>query len=205
MQARYALERSDWAAAAAIPVPAKSAPFVEAVARFARAVGAARGGRPAQARADAAALGDLRDTLKARGDSYWSTIVEAQRLAAAAWMARGEGRNTEARRLARAGAELEETVEKHPVTPGPLLPARELEGDLLLELGRPADALRSYERTLAREPHRARALFGAARAAERAGKRQVARAHYEELARLMERADPTRPEARAARAFVARR
>ena len=204
MQARYALERSAWKAAAALPVPEKAAPFVEAVTRFARAVGAARGGAPAQAREEVAALAALRDTLKARNDTYWATIVDAQRLAASAWIARAEGKTTEAVRLARAGAELEETVEKHPVTPGPLLPARELEGDLLLELGRPAEALRSYEMTLAREPRRARALYGAARAAERAGNRAVARARYEELIRLMDRADPSRPEPKAARAFLAR-
>src|SRR5687768_6214441 len=100
---------------------------------------------------------------------------------------------------------MEETVEKHPVTPGPLLPARELEGDLLLALDRPADALAAYEATLAREPKRARALFGAARAAERAGKATSARRHYTELTELMNRADPARPELKAARAYLSRR
>jgi tetratricopeptide (TPR) repeat protein len=106
-------------------------------------------------------------------------------------------------RLAKQGAELEQTVEKHPVTPGPLLPARELEGDLLTALGRHAEALRSYEMTLEREPRRARALFGAARAAEKSGNHAVARARYEELSRLMDRADPSRTEAAAARAYLA--
>ena len=204
MQARFALERSAWREAAALPVPARSAPFVEAVARFARTLGAARSGNLAAARADAAALAALRDTLRARNDTYWSTIVEAQRLAGAAWIARAEGRDDEALRLARQGADLEETLEKHPVTPGPLLPARELEADLLMEMGRAADAFRSYEMTLVREPRRARALFGAARAAEKAGDRAAARARYEELARLMEGADASRPEPKAAREFLAR-
>jgi tetratricopeptide (TPR) repeat protein len=88
------------------------------------------------------------------------------------------------------------------VTPGPLIPARELEGDLLLELNRPVEALRAYEATLTREPNRARALFGAARAAERAGNRTVARARYEELLKLMDRADASRPEPKAARAYL---
>lgn len=105
-------------------------------------------------------------------------------------------------RLAREGAELEETVEKHPVTPGPLLPARELEADLLLELGRPADALRSYEKTLEREPRRARALYGAARAAEAANDRETARRRYAELLEVMSKADADRPEVRAARAYL---
>jgi tetratricopeptide (TPR) repeat protein len=202
MQARFALERSAWADAAALPTPGKSAPFVEAVTRFARAVGAARSGNTAQAGAEVAALGVLRDSLKARKDSYWATIVEAQRLAASAWIARAEGRNDEAVRLAREGAELEESVEKHPVTPGPLLPARELEGDLLLDLGRPGDALQSYEMTLAREPRRARALYGAARAAEKSGNRAEAKRRYTELLSLMDRADASRDEVRVAKAFL---
>jgi len=202
MPARYALERSSWQEAAALPVPVASAPFVEAVTRFARAIGAARSGRTTQAEADVAALAALRDTLKARNDTYWSTILEAQRLAAAAWIAKSSGKNDEAVRLARQAAELEESVEKHPVTPGPLLPARELEGDLLLELGRPAEALLSFEKTLAREPRRARALFGAARAAEKAGKRSVAATRYKELLTLMDRAEPSRGEVRVAKAFL---
>ena len=204
MQARYPLERSAWAEAAALPVPAGSAPFVEAIARFARAVGSARSGNTAQAKVEVSALAALRDSLAARRDSYWATIVDAQRLAASAWIAKGEGKTDEAVRLAREGAELEETVEKHPVTPGPLLPARELEGDLLLELGRAPDALRSYEKTLEREPRRARALFGAARAAEKSGNRPAARAHYEELALLMKEADASRVEAKAARDYLKR-
>ncbi len=204
MQARYALERSAWAEAAALPLPAGSAPFVEAIARFARAVGSARSGNAAQAKVEVAALTALRDSLAARRDSYWATIVDAQRLAASAWIAKGEGRADDAVRFAREGAELEETVEKHPVTPGPLLPARELEGDLLLELGRAADALRSYEKTLEREPRRARALFGAARAAEQSKNDSLARKHYEELALLMKDADASRAEVKKARAFLAR-
>ena len=205
MQARYALERSAWREAAALPVPSGSAaPYVQAVARFARAIGAARSANVSAAQAEIAALATLRDSLKARNDSYWATIVEAQRLSAAAWVARAERKNNEAMLLARQGADLEETVEKHPVTPGPLLPARELEGDLLLELDRPADALRAYERTLTREPHRARALFGLARAAEKAGNDAVARARYRELLDLMSRADASRAEVRIAREYLAR-
>ncbi|HEV2148683.1 MAG TPA: tetratricopeptide repeat protein, partial [Longimicrobiaceae bacterium] len=150
-----------------------------------------------------AALAVLRDTLQARGDAYWTQVVDAQRQAVLAWIAHREGRTEEALRLASAAAEVEERAEKHPVTPGPILPARELEGDLLLELGRPADALRAYEATLAREPNRARALFGAARAAELSGDRAAARKRYQELTRVMRGTD--RPELRTARAFLARR
>jgi tetratricopeptide (TPR) repeat protein len=202
MQARYALERSAWAEAAALALPQKAPPFIEAVTRFARAIGAARSGANAQADAEVAALAVLRDSLKAHNDSYWATIVDAQRLAASAWTARAAGRRDDAVRLAREGAELEETVGKHPVTPGPLLPARELEGDLLLELGRPVEALKSYERTLALEPRRARALFGAARAAEKSGNRAEAKRRYVELLALMDRADASRGEVKVAKAFL---
>jgi hypothetical protein len=205
MPARYALERSAWKEAAQLPLASNAAAFVQAVPRFARAVGAARSGNAAQANGEIAALAVLRDSLKAQSDTYWATIVEAQRLAASAWVARTEGKNDEALRLARQSAELEETVEKHPVTPGPLLPARELEADLLMELGRPTDALRSYEMTLAREPRRARALFGAARAAEKSGGFSAARTRYEQLSQLMERADASRMEAKIAREFLARK
>ena len=202
MPARYALERGRWAEAAQLRVPTGAPPYVEAVTRFARAIGAARSDQRGQASDEIARLDSLRDSLKRSGDSYWATLVEAQRLAAAAWAARASGDDAAASRLARAGAELEETVEKHPVTPGPLLPARELEGDLLLDLGRHADALRSYEKTLEREPNRARALTGAARAAQLAKNADAARKHYAALAKLMDRADPDRAEARAAKAYV---
>jgi hypothetical protein len=205
MPARYALERGRWAEAAQLRVPTGSPPYVESVTRFARAIGAARSAQPAQARAEIARIDSLRDSLKRSNDSYWATVVEAQRLAAAAWAARASGDDATAVRLARTAAELEETVEKHPVTPGPLLPSRELEGDLLLDLGRHADALRSYEKTLEREPNRARALTGAARAAQLAKNGQAARKHYAALAKLMDRADADRVEAKAAKAFISGR
>lgn len=205
MPARMALERGRWADAAQLAVPANTAPFVEAVPRFARAVGAARSGRLAQAREELAALERLGGALKESGDTYWGTIVEAQRLAAAAWIARAQRKNAEALRLARAGAELEESVEKHPVTPGPLLPARELEADLLFDLGRYGAAQRAYERVLTREPNRARSLFGAARAAEKASNRSAARKRYQEVLSLMASADAARPEPAAAKRYLARR
>ncbi len=207
MPARMALERGLWADAAKLKLATggNAAAHVEAVTHFARAVGAARAGDAAAADPEIAALAILRDKLAAQNDSYWRTIVEAQRLAASAWVARARKDDAAAVRLAREAADLEETVEKHPVTPGPLLPARELEGDLLLELRRHAEALASYEKTLQREPRRARALYGAARAAELSGDAAKARARYEELLKLMDRADRDRPEPRAASAFLARR
>ena len=207
MHARYALERGDWAAAAALRVQPGAAAYVEAIPRFARAIGAARRSPAdvAAARAESEALARLHGALAADGDAYWATIVRAQRIAADAWIARAEGNDAAALVLAREAAEVEETVEKHPVTPGPILPARELEGDLLMELGRPAEALAAYEKTLEREPRRARALFGAARAAEAAGRTDVARARWATLLEVMAKADATRPEPAAARRAVGRR
>ncbi|MCI0435814.1 MAG: hypothetical protein L0271_19555, partial [Gemmatimonadetes bacterium] len=211
MPARFALERNQWAAAAALPVPADASPWVVAVPRFARALGLARTGNADAAEAEVIALAVLRDAsfayetadaVRQQNDVYWATVVEAQRLGAAAWVALARGQHDQAARLAAEAAALEETFEKHPVTPGPLIPARELEGDLLLELDRPAEALRAYEKTLEREPRRARALFGAARAAQLAGVTDRARAHYTELLEVMAKADPDRPEPRAARAFL---
>jgi tetratricopeptide (TPR) repeat protein len=204
MPARYALERNAWKDAAALELPRGAQPHVEAVTRFARAIGSARGGDGEQARADVAALATLRDALKAQNDTYWATLVEAQRLAAQAWITRAEGDTQGALRLAREAADLEETVEKHPVTPGPILPARELLGDLLLEAGNASEAQQAYEKTLQREPRRARTLFGAARAAERAGATAQAERHYRELLQVMERGDAARPEIQAARKFLQR-
>mgnify|MGYP002780532978 CR=1 FL=1 len=205
MPARLVLERARWAEAARLPLPeAGTPPEFAAIARFARGVGAARSGQAAPARREAAELSALEQALTQRGDAYWATLVGAQRLAVEAWLARAERRDADALRLARQAADREETVEKHPVTPGPLLPARELLGDLLLELGHADDAQAAYEATLRHEPNRARTLYGAARAAERAGDRAAARAHYRALAKLMARADAERPERRAALSFRGR-
>ncbi|HEX6370456.1 MAG TPA: hypothetical protein VF006_16155 [Longimicrobium sp.] len=203
MPARLALERARWDEAAALPLSPGAPRHVEAITRFARALGAARGGHAAAARTEVAALAALADSLTARRDEYWATIVGAQRLAAEAWLAHAEGDDARAVRLAGEAAALEETVEKHPVTPGPILPARELLGDLLLELRRHAEARQAYEATLRREPNRARALFGAARAAELAGDASAARAHYQHLLEVMRAADAERREVQAARAYLA--
>jgi len=195
MPARYALERNDWEAAARLAAPEDDGPaFVRAVPRFARAVGAARSGRPEMAQSDIDALEVLESDLAESGEADWAVRVGAQRLAAEAWVLWAEGDREEALDTARRAAELEETVEKHPVTPGPLLPARELYADMLLESGDAAAALAAYEATLAREPRRARALYGAGRAAELAGDLEAAARYAAALLELMDRADPTRPE-----------
>jgi tetratricopeptide (TPR) repeat protein len=204
MRARYALERNDWAAAIQLPILPQSPPHVAAIPRFARALGAARSGKLDIARENVSALAALRDTLEQAGDQYWATIVEAQRLTSAAWLAHAERNDSAAVRLAHEAADLEESVEKHPVTPGPLLPARELEADLLFELERYGGALWSYAKTLEREPRRTRAVFGAAKAAEHEGDLAQARRYYTQVADLMKDSDSARKELSLAKAFLAK-
>lgn len=205
MPACYALERDAWAEAAGLRVPVGALPYVEAIARFARGIGAARSGNVEQAAREVAALEMLAQKLEAANDEYWTTIVSAQRLAASAWIEHARGNDAEPLRLAQEASRLEGSVEKHPVTPGPILPARELEGDLLLALDQPAQALAAYEATLEVEPRRARALAGAARAAADAGDAASAARYYETLLDLMAQATTERPALQAARAYTAPR
>jgi hypothetical protein len=190
MAARYALERDDWKAASTLVVLNNQPAFVQAVTRFARALGAARSNNQAAARAEINELNKLTAVLTNAKDPYWPIVVDAQRMAAEAWVAHLEGDHDAALRLAREAAAKEDLVEKHPVTPGPLIPARELLGDILMVHGQPAQALEAYELTLKKEPNRLRTLVGAMRAAKAAGKADVAAKYKADIAKLV---DPTSP------------
>jgi len=206
--ARYALERGRWRDATALAVrPAPEWRAAEAITHFARALGAARSGDTASARSAVSALDEIERAEGAAGGAhaYWAGQVRIQRFAASAWLARTTGDTAGALRLAAAAADLEDVTQKHPVTPGAVLPARELLGDLLLELGRPADAARAYAASLAQQPNRARSLFGAARAAELAGDVRVARVRYREYLTLMEKSDGGRGELEIARGALSGR
>jgi hypothetical protein len=203
MAARIPLERGDWAAAAKFPIPADSLfPIAAALGRFTRAIGSAGSGQAGVARAEVAALDTIAASLEARQETYWARVVRIKRDAAAAWVRFAAGDTADALVLARAAADSEEVTDKAPVTPAELLPARELEGDMLLAVGRYAEARKAYRATLTREPGRARSIFGAARAAELAGDRVAAAAGYREFLRLMEKGDGRRAELAVARAFV---
>ena len=203
MAARFALERGQWAEAARLPLrPSPGTPAAEMVTRFARGIGAVRIGDTAQARAEIAALAAIAAELERRGDPYWPRVTRVKQQAIAAWVALAAGDTVGALAIAHAAADSEDVVGKHAVTPGEVVPARELEADLLLGLGRAAEARRAYEHVLGLEPHRARSVFGAARAAELAGDRAAAAEGYREYLRQMARADGTRAEVGAARAFV---
>ncbi|BCS32037.1 hypothetical protein TBR22_A12420 [Luteitalea sp. TBR-22] len=170
--ARFALEREAWAEAAALAPTSSPFAWADAVTRFARAIGAARSGALAQARDDTAALGAIAQRLAAAGEAYWAGQVDIQRRAAQAWVLLGEGRRVEARALMQDAADREDATEKAAVTPGPIAPARELLGDMLMALDRPAEALAAYEATLRQEPGRRRATRGAAEAARAAGSKR---------------------------------
>ena len=204
MPARYVFERGAWSEAAALRPLGSNYPFVEAITHFARSVGEARSGDLAAARADAERLQALQAALAAANNGYWATEVEVQRLAATAWIALGEGNADEALRGMRAAADLEDRNEKHIVTPGRIVPARELLGDMLLEAGQPAAALREFEASQQREPNRFRNYSGSARAAEMAGDRAKAAAYSKKLLELARDADSPRPELARARTLAQR-
>ena len=172
--ARLALERDDWQAAETLSVrPAPAWRGAEGITRFARALGAARGGHQAAARAEIDSLAELERTLAVAGgaQAYWSTQVRIQRLAASAWIALAAADTADALRQGMAAADLDDAVEKHPVTPGAVLPARELYGDLLARAGRPAEARAAYTLALARQPGRARCLAAMGRVGQTVGQR----------------------------------
>jgi tetratricopeptide (TPR) repeat protein len=197
--ARYALERGRWAEAAALEVapatfPWAKFPFAEAITHFARAVGAARSGDPARARQAFERLEALQKAAVDAKIAYWPGQIEIQQRAAAGWLARAEGRSDDARRLLKESADLEAATDKHAVTPSVVVPARELYADLLMELGRPAEALAEYEASLAIAPNRSYPLAGAVRAADAAGQGGKARALYATLEKVTARSDGARPE-----------
>src|SRR5207249_209242 len=206
--ARFALERGDWAAAARLSVrPAPEWPAAEAITHFARAIGAGRSGDTTLARRELLVLAQIESTLAVSGgpQAYWAGQVAIQRLAAAAWLDVATGDTAGAILHAGQAADREDGTQKHPVTPGPILPARELEGDLALLVGKPAAAAKAYAATLALSPNRARSLFGLARAAELTSDIATGLAKYREFLNLMAKADGGRPEIAIARRAVASR
>jgi tetratricopeptide (TPR) repeat protein len=200
--ARYALERGAWGEASMLPVKPSAVPNADAITHFARAVGAARSGKPSDARPDLEQLTALRDKLAAVKDEYWREQVDIQRRVATAWVAFAQGRRSEGIEQLRAAADSEDATDKAAISPGPLAPARELLGDMLLEAGNAKEALAAFEATMKKEPGRFRGAYGAARAAEAAGDRDKARQYYAALLDIARTADGTRPELDRARAFV---
>jgi tetratricopeptide (TPR) repeat protein len=171
---------------------------------YAKAIGAARAGDVPSARRSAEELATIRKSSPAARDYDWSGSIGAQSEATAALIAFAEGKKEEALRLLRTAAEHEDAVAKHPVTPGALLPVREMLADLLLEIGRNADALQEYETVLTTAPCRFNATSGAARAADRAGDKRRARAYAMQLLKIAKNAEVSRPELVWARSYLGR-
>ena len=164
--------------------------------------GAARSGADAAAEKDAVRLAAIAEALRAANNGYWATEVEVQRGAAAAWIAFAGGKRDEALGLMRSAADSEDASEKSGISPGRIVPARELLGDMLFESGRFGEALAAYEATLINDPKRFRSFYGAAQAAAAAGNRDKARYYF---GRIVEMADAAsdRPALAKARAYLA--
>ena len=203
--ARYALERADWAGAAALPVSSTGRAMADSLTRFARGLGMARSGDLAGARREVQALQELRSALEKSSQSYWADRTDEQILAVTAWVAHAEGAREQATKLMRAAADGEDGSIKHVAMENRLYPMRELLGELLAQIGQPAAALGEFEASLKENPNRYRALAGAAHAAEAAGDRAKAAGYFEKLVALSSQADTTRPELAHAKSFLGRR
>jgi tetratricopeptide (TPR) repeat protein len=203
MPARYALERADWKAAAALPVTTSAHAMADSLTRFTRGLGMARSGQLAGVDAEIAALQTLRATLEKSGDQYWAARTQEQILAVSAWAALARGDRAKAIASMRSAADGEDNSLKNVAMENRLYPMRELLGDLLLEAKQPRAALTEYEQALNQTPNRFRGLYGAARAAEAIGDRKKAAESYAKLIDLAKNGDGTRPELKQARAYVA--
>jgi hypothetical protein len=198
--ARYALERQDWRQAEQLAVRETSFPYTDAITWFARGFGAARLGHSAEAGEAAAALSRIQEQLAKANEPYWAREVEIQKIEVMAWSALAKGEKSNALRDMETAAELEDGTEKSVVTPGPLFPARELLGAMLLEIDEPAKALVQFEATLRKEPRRFRALYGAAHAAQLIGARDASSKYFRELLEVCAKAEkPGKAELKAAR------
>jgi hypothetical protein len=210
--ARLLLERRMWTEAASLKLqdnvlqlaPLDQFRWAQAHIHFARAIGAARSSDVPRAREELTNLMALEQSIAVPAGSYdWRTQVAIERQIAQAWLAHAEGRNDEAIQVMRAAAELDDATEKHPVTPGAIMPAREQLGELLIELNQPTNALVEYEASLMRSPGRLASLYGAARAAQLAGDPTKARSYWSQLIDLTASGDEGRPEVKEAKAAAA--
>jgi tetratricopeptide (TPR) repeat protein len=205
MTARCVLERADWAGAAALPFTPSQYPQPDSLIRFTRGLGMARTGDLAGAKAEIEAIKALRASLEKSNQSYWADRSEEQILAISAWVALKDGTRDQALKFMRAAADGEDGSVKHVAMENRLYPLRELYAELLLETGRPTDALREFETALEQTPNRYRTFLGIARAANATGNRQKASEYYGKLVELAKNADTERPETREAKQYLAPR
>jgi tetratricopeptide (TPR) repeat protein len=204
MQARYVIERRAWSEAIALEPRSTKFLFPDAITVFARGLAFARSGKIVEASKEEADLRRMRDALASQNNPYWSNQTEVQRLTIAAWIALAQQDSDMALKHMRGAADLEDSMEKHIVTPSPVVPARELLGEMLLDIGRPAEALAAFESSARREPNRLRGFYGAARAAALAGDIAQAKLFYSKLIAQTEKSDGARPELQQAKAYLAK-
>ncbi len=204
---RFLFENRKWEEAAHLQIhpesfPWKNFPWQKANIHFTRLMGDVHTGETSAARLELQEIRLLHDTLVAQQDNYKANQLQIQIKAGAAWIAYKEGNNEEALALMNEAAELEEKTEKHPVTPGPVIPARELLGDMLLLMNRPGRALDAYEANLKKHPNRFNGLYGAGLAAERSGHPEKAAGYYRQIIEVAGRSDSQRPELTAINRFL---
>ncbi len=202
MRSRYALERGDWRAAIDIPL-AQDAGFEDAIARFTRALGAARLGRVNAAKVELAALRTLRGSIEQTSGAYWAGLVDIYARAAEGWIAKADGKPDAGLKAMSEAADLDDAREKNIVMENKLLQMRELFGDYLLEIGRPVEAEVAFARSLENAPNRYRSFLGGARASRAAGDGLKARDYYSKLLKLTLQADSRSREISEAERYLA--
>ena len=211
--ARIALENRNWNEAANLEMPTlefewDNFPWEQSILHFAKAFGAVRSGDTASAESELEIIKSFHEQLIAINDAqsiYKAGQVAIEIKIIEAWTALAKGDNEEALSLMILAAKLESETSKHPVTPGEVLPADELLGDMLLELDRPDEALVAYEVNLEGHPNRFNGLYGAAIAAKQSGNEEKADLYFDQLLHLAENSNSDRPELKEAKEFVSRK
>jgi tetratricopeptide (TPR) repeat protein len=204
---RYLLENGMWKEAAGLePTPIhfswKNYPWQEAIVHFTRLMGSVHIGNLASAKEELKELNRIHDTLVRQKDGYKANQVAIQIKAGEAWMSLKEGKPGQAQELMQVAADMEDKTEKHPVTPGEVIPAREMLGDMLLQINKPGEALQAYESDLQKHPKRFNAVYGAALAAEKTGNVQRAKMYFQQLVEIAGHSQSTRPELKVANRFL---
>jgi tetratricopeptide (TPR) repeat protein len=204
---RYYLENKMWKEAASLPFhpanyPWEKFPWEKGIIHFARALGSVHNSQLDQAKTELRNLQAIRDTLLAKKDDYRANQVHIQIHSVDAWIQYKEGKNAEALKLMNTAAEMEDKTEKHPVTPGEVMPARELLGDMLLAMNKPVEALEAYEANLKKRPNRFNGIYGAAQASERAAYGDKASTYYQQLTNIPGSIKSNRLELETARLYL---
>jgi tetratricopeptide (TPR) repeat protein len=181
--ARLAMELQNWNEASNLQVP-DGKPWTQAITWTAIGIGAARSGNSGKAAEAQQKLATLRDAISGQKDMYWSKQVEVQRREVAGWIAQASGKGTEAVATLQSAAELEESMDKHAVTPGPVTPAREVLAEVLALQNRPQQALAEYQAVLRVAPNRFNALYGAGTAADAGGDARLASEYFQRLTQV---------------------